>query len=315
MNKILLLLLLSNAAFANQSLYDVLSGGRDFQLLEILENDPTVDLNFISSDGNSILIQAAKSARGFFIQYLLRQPGIDLDVVDNNGRSALSIASKRNSVTSAVMLAEAGAELNSRDERGRTALMNTLLQDEEETIAYALIRAGADLGISSLNNRSFPLIAATDLNRYGGGLIHAFAKAGANLEQTNNIGETALMYAIGWGSEFSAKALLDAGANPNTRNPIHGNTALFEAVLGSWLSTAIQQLIAAGADVNARNYKGATAVFSAIGNNMEENIRILSAYGADLNTTKKDGTSVLGYARKKGNQEIIDLLINLGAKD
>ena len=82
------------------------------------------------------------------------------------------------------------------------------------------------------------------------------------------------------------EALLEAGANPNAANP-DGETVLMDAARSGNLAV-VDRLIAAGADVNAREtWRGETAVMRAAGENHADVVKRLAAAKADLDVRSK----------------------------
>jgi len=77
---------------------------------------------------------------------------------------------------------------------------------------------------------------------------------------------------------------------------------------------AVKALIALGADVNAQNYYGHTALMEAADNGNLEEVRFLLDKGADV-TTWAHGRTALKIARNKGYKEIAEILRAHGAKD
>ena len=78
---------------------------------------------------------------------------------------------------------------------------------------------------------------------------------------------------------------------------------------------AVKQHLAAGADVNAKDYRGGTPLQFAVGRGRKEIIELLIAKGADVNA-KIDGAGLtpLHMASGSGRYEIVELLIDKGAK-
>ena len=95
-----------------------------------------------------------------------------------------------------------------------------------------------------------------------------------------------------------AKALGE-GANPNARDK-YGTTALMRATkVGNVGSVAA--LLQAGADVNAQDEWGRTALMGALMDNTgwqgnADVVRLLLASGANVNATTKDGETALMHA-------------------
>jgi ankyrin repeat protein len=92
----------------------------------------------------------------------------------------------------------------------------------------------------------------------------------------------------------------------------HGTTPLmYAAALGSL--QAMKVLLQAGADLNAKNAFGATALMWCI--NQPDMVRLLVAKGVDVNARSKMGrTPLLLAASYGGNSEVVRLLLAKGAK-
>jgi len=56
-------------------------------------------------------------------------------------------------------------------------------------------------------------------------------------------------------------------------------------------------LVELGADVNARDNNGCTAVFTAVYELKIDSLKCLKSLGADLNITTNDGSTLLSYAK------------------
>jgi len=98
-----------------------------------------------------------------------------------------------------------------------------------------------------------------------------------------------LHWAIGDGNVDSVRALIEAGADVNAKD-VRGATALHQAAYGNNAAVAAL-LIEAGADVNAKNVRGATALHqAAYGNNVAVAAVLIEA-GADVNAVATLGAS------------------------
>jgi ankyrin repeat protein len=102
-----------------------------------------------------------------------------------------------------------------------------------------------------------------------------------------------------------AKLLVIAGADPNARQA-NGMTALMSAVFNGQAETA-RLLIERGADVNA-SAKGFTALRLAVEKNSPDMVKLLLANGARPDLRPESGASALDKARDGGNRQIIELL-------
>jgi ankyrin repeat protein len=75
----------------------------------------------------------------------------------------------------------------------------------------------------------------------------------------------------------------------------------------------LDELLAAGADINARDEHGQTAVMNAARDGRAQTVRWLVEHGADLNHTAKFGLSALMLAVINGRDAIVGILVDAGA--
>jgi uncharacterized protein len=159
--------------------------------------------------------------------------------------------------------------------------------------------------------------------------VYQLVESGANPDGVNAEGETALLMAIEQNRVPIAKYLINAGAGINKGNA-SGTTPLMQVVLngnkaipktlsdGTVVAiqpqTNMQQyfadlLISKGAEINAGDKKGDTALSlaSSVGN--LDAARYLIQRGADVNKKNLKGQTPLMIASKKGNYAIVEELI------
>ena len=142
-------------------------------------------------------------------------------------------------------------------------------------------------------------------------IVNFLLKAGADINQNNRFGETALMIAVGFGRKEVVKMLLEAGANVNIPN-LSGTTALIGAS-GFGCVKIVKMLVKAGADVNFIGAGKQTPLITACIYNIPEIVRFLLKTGVDINHQDKFEMSALMLSSKAGYIEITDILINAGA--
>lgn len=112
--------------------------------------------------------------------------------------------------------------------------------------------------------------------------------------------------------EETAKALLDAGLDPNTQHPDSKIPALSYAL---WVGSPVAEtLIAAGANPNHVDASGRTPLHWAARNGSTNSIRLAIAHQDNINATDPSGYTPLHLAAGHGNTKSACLLIHHGAK-
>ena len=141
----------------------------------------------------------------------------------------------------------------------------------------------------------------------------ALLDAGADVNATNNVGSTPLLMASSNENPDVAIALLDAGADVNATNNV-GSTPLLMASSNENPDVAIA-LLDAGADVDATNNDGSTPLhWAAAFNENPEVANALLDAGMDVNEKDDDGWTLLHWAAAfNENPEVANALLDAGA--
>src|SRR5688572_19140428 len=125
-------------------------------------------------------------------------------------------------------------------------------------------------------------------------------------------GTTALDHAVQNGNQEMVQFLIARGADVNASQE-NGHTALMQ--LGAAATPdLLWDLINAGAKINRKNSYGTTALMTVASQNNSEIVEELLAAGADVNASDEDGKTALMLAASEGLVINVRLLVLAGAK-
>lgn len=168
----------------------------------------------------------------------------------------------------------AGADIETRDADGRTALL-LATNGHRVPVALLLIERGADVNAQDRQRDSAFLLAGA---RGHTEIVRAALRAGADLRSTNRYGGTALIPACHHGHVETVRLLLTTPIDVDHVNDL-GWTALLEAVILGDGGPAYQQVV-----------------------------RLLLAHQAQPNLADRDGVTPLQHALRRGQRAVAALL-------
>jgi len=187
------------------------------------------------------------------------------------------------------------------DKDGVSALLKAVYHGKKEVVSV-LLAARNDLDVfeASATGQTARVEALIKQDR---SLVNAFAVDG--------------FYPLGLAVFFqhpeTVKVLLAAGADVNAQarnamkvRPIHAAAATAQL-------EALRMLVERGADVNARQQAGFTALHEAASTGQIEFARLLLDHGADVNAKTDDGKTVLTLAIEASQNEMVKFLRERGA--
>ncbi|MGQ0674777.1 MAG: ankyrin repeat domain-containing protein [Rhodospirillales bacterium] len=228
------------------------------------------------------------------------------------------------------------------------ALLLAAQAGRADLAAYALDRGARVDAADPAGNTALILAAG---NPRGGDVVAELLVRGADPKRAAQDGFTALMAAAEKGNGPAVQLLLDAPGDGRAlvrAQARDGRTSLHLASVNGWIGIA-DLLIASGAELEARDAGGGSALYRAAeadvpglvalllarGANPDalnpgdgntavmmasnrgaiEAVRMLIAAGADVNRRAKDGWTALEAAEMIGDDAIMDLLKQAGAKE
>lgn len=162
------------------------------------------------------VLEAAETGDAAKFNALLKDKTIDLNAQDETGMTPLMSAALGGNVDMIKKLLAKKVKLEIKNQAGDTALAVALTNDQLDS-AKALINAGANVDlIVAGDNQDTLLMRAASNNADITGLI--LKKNKSLLNKTNKLGETALMQSVRFGNNDSVKMLLKAGADAQAKN-------------------------------------------------------------------------------------------------
>jgi len=142
-------------------------------------------------------------------------------------------------------------------------------------------------------------------------IIHATSQPSTDIVSPSGFGP--LHFAASLGNMEIITQLLDNNiGNKNSRDK-DGNTPLMWVVASDGSEELMEAFIDHGADINAQNFVGETALFVACSRGFTEKVELLLENGARTQISNLDGASPLHVACAGGHSDVVSLLIQYGA--
>jgi ankyrin repeat protein len=229
---------------------------------------------------------------------------------DSYGATALQQGAEHGHKSVVQFLLSMGAEVNTSNERGETPLY-WAARNGHKTIVELLISCRATALTKDIEGWT-----ALDWAAAGGNsdLLKTLLKYGADVVEDDGKVK-ALLLATGAGHELTVQTLLESGAEINARDS-EGSTALDWAV-PSGNENMVRLLLCNGANVKSKDEYGNTAMHWATP--YMALVRLLLEYGAEVDARNDKRQTALCWAAQDGPVEVAELLLenkaNIDAQD
>ncbi len=224
---------------------------------------------------------------------------ININAENENGRTALMIASMYGFTEIGEILINAGADLNAQDNAGLTALHHSIING---TVLFnILVASGADLHKKDSEGDSL-LHSAARFKRKE--MFDRLMLENIPFDIPNKEGFTPLSMSL-YSREFGiAETLIKKGADLNFKNS-GGVTPFMLAVSAGRNSQPeiVKLMIKKGADIHKVDSEGKTALFYGVGKIWIDVTEILLEAGADPTVVDKRGRTVLDLLTGEGEKE------------
>ena len=234
------------------------------------------------------------------------------------GITPLTVAGEKGNLDILKLLVENGqADVNDKSSYGVTPLIAAAAAGKGEAIAY-LLAHGADATAKDDLGKTALIYASNYDDVKTLEKLLSLNKTAVNIP--DNSGNTPLIYSAQKGLLNNVKALLNAGAKPDYRNPITGVSAV-AAASAEGHTDVIRYLVKMGkADVNLRDLAGHTPIFYAVEKDQPQALQTLLSLGANPNAKDNSGVTALMRASAKDYKNCQKILlrqkgIEVNAKD
>jgi ankyrin repeat protein len=185
---------------------------------------------------------------------------------------------------------------------GESEALRIAIRSDNKEIAQLLIHAGAPVN-PSITALWSPLADAAFAKHFD--MMKLLLQSGAKVDAPDHRG-VPLLLSTGFFDPMTTTILLEAGADTNAVDR-EGETALMKAS-GHGLKESVKVLIEHHADVNRKDVKGRTALMHAAAGYVSDAIPLLLENGADPNVRDNAGQSALDLADKSNNLGAIAML-------
>jgi ankyrin repeat protein len=239
---------------------------------------------------------------------LLIDHGAPVNAVNRYGATALMWAASQSA--NVKLLVERGAQVNARASDGVTPLVAAARFNNAEAMRI-LLAAGADT--NSQETRTNLLTAAYFAPTPG--IRNVLADVHVVLQSAADVKGPVLNR--NRGDVESLNRLLDAGVNPKEEVPlITLSLPSFFMAAREGQVAAMEAFVDAGMDPNFKGPKGWTALMLAAGGDTSRipAMKYLIELGADINALDADGRTALDWALTRGHTEVSRFLESVGAK-
>ncbi|XP_028395444.1 uncharacterized protein LOC114519503 [Dendronephthya gigantea] len=255
------------------------------------------------------VLQSAIHSRSLeIVKYFVEDCGADVNCKDESGKTALHHAVDAGETDIVKYFVEqCGADVNGKDTDGWTVLHDAVTKGRLEMVKF-LVPMGANVNGKKIDGWTVlhDAVAEGTLE-----MVRYLVENGADVKSESTDGWTVLHYAVSYSSLRIVIYLVEMGADVNVKKT-DGWTVLVHAVTEGTLEM-VKYLVEHGADVNGKDNDGWTVLHHAVTEGTLNIIKYLVQKGADVNGTNTDGWTVLHDAVTEGTLEMVKYLVKNGA--
>ncbi|KAK7712472.1 hypothetical protein SLS64_004856 [Diaporthe eres] len=221
---------------------------------------------------------------------------------------ALCEASSRGDLSTVASLISSGANINGRNEEGKTPIV-LAIESQQPMVVTKLLQLGASKDVSDSAKKLPPLFWAASAGDVP--MAKLLIQHGCNPNHKNLYGSSYFMDIVDKGDLGMVELLLNHGAEVNTTDR-YGRVAIQHAYSGNNLAM-LKLLQSRGGSVNATDMTGNPIIILALRENRDEIFDFLLERGANVNSKSNTGTSLIMEAFTKKRISVVKKLLERGA--
>ena len=293
----------------NAELFSAIHDGDRARMAAAL--DAGASPNATNGEGTPALLDAVLYDDAGAVRLLLNR-GANPNARAKDGATALIVGA--GDLAKVKALVEKGADVNANSTLGRTPLLAAAAQRDSFALATYLIGHGADVNARDnsgdfitrgAGSTALMLAVRSGDNR----TVELLMAKGVDVNAAMTTGGTALTEAVSVRNAEAVRILIEHGAKVNLAfGPIQMTPLIWASF--QECPEIVRMLIKAGADVNAKDALGSTALVWASMSERDdvETVAALLDAGAAVNVKTAMGETPLTWAKRRGATEIVRLL-------
>ncbi|KKO97783.1 hypothetical protein THAR02_10115 [Trichoderma harzianum] len=177
-----------------------------------------------------------------------------------------------------------------------------------EAIVELLLEIGADPESRNVDGQTALMHAARNGHE---AIVRLLLMHEADLDSKDESGWTVVMHVALSGNETIVEMLLEMGPNIESKD-VNGRTALIHAAMHDREAT-VKLLVHNGADLESVDKNGSTILMHTAMSSHEATVNMLLENGANLESVDNNGWTALIYAAMYGHEATVKLLVDNGA--